>query len=126
MDYSSVKSVHVVLAIFSVILYVVRAGASINNSWIPSKAYRVMTHLIDTLLLGFGVSLAYMLSITPFTSPWFAWKLVAIVAYVLCGLVVMKGKTKQIKEVAMILSLALIVYILALAVNKDPYQLRFF
>ena len=38
----------------------------------------------------------------------------------------MKGKTKRIKGYAMAMSLILVVYILMLAINKDPLDLKFF
>lgn len=126
MDYTTVKYIHIALAIASILFFLVRAGASINRSRSPSMGFRVLTHLIDTALLGFGATLAFMLSISPFTSPWFAWKLAAILAYVVCGVVVMKGKSKRVKEIGMVLSLALIAYIFILAINKDPYNLTIF
>jgi len=126
MDYFALKNSHIALAIVSVILFLIRAGASINRSRKPSKAFRVFAHLVDTLLLGLGVYLAYMLSINPFQTPWLAVKLVAIVAYIGCGTLVMKGKSRRTKEFAMMLSLILIAYIFMLAMSKNPFDVRIF
>ena len=126
MEYLALKISHITLAITSIVLFLVRAGASINRSNPPSMRFRILAHLVDTLLLGFGVALAYTLAINPLYTPWLGIKLVAIAAYIGCGTLVMKGKTKRIKGYAMAMSLILVVYILMLAINKDPLDLNIF
>ena len=126
MDYLFLKHTHVALAMVSVILFFLRAGTSLYRSRMPSLAFRVLAHLIDTLLLGFGVVLAYKLSISPLSTPWFAAKIIAIASYIGCGTVVMKGKSTQIKAVALAFSLVLIVSIICLAFNKDINGLNIF
>lgn len=120
MEYLALKNTHITLAISSVFLFVIRAGASISASVVPSKMYRVTTHLIDTALLSAGVMLAYMLSINPLDTPWLAAKLCAVAAYIVFGTVVMKSKRRRIKQLAMALSVTLMVYIFAVATSKDP------
>ena len=126
MEYLALKNSHITLAIISIVLFLVRAGASINRSKPPSIRFRILAHLVDTLLLGLGVALAYMLAINPLYTPWLGIKLVAIAGYIGCGTLVMKGKTKRIKGYAMAMSLILVVYILMLAINKDPLDLKIF
>jgi len=119
MSYLALKHFHVTLAIVSVVLFIARAGASIYRSKKPAPLFRAVTHLVDVLLLGIGVTLAYMLSISPFNTPWFAAKLLAVVAYIICGTVVMKGSKRQAKALAMVLSVALLAYIVTTALTKD-------
>lgn len=92
----------------------------------PSLTFRVIAHVVDTLLLGLGVVLAYMLSISPLSTPWFAAKIIAIAAYIGCGTVVMKGSNLQIKAFALGLSLLLIISIVWLAINKEISGLNIF
>ena len=125
MTYFVLKHLHVTLAVVSVVLYLIRAGASINRSRMPSLTFRVITHFVDTLLLGLGLTLAYKLFINPLDTPWLAMKLLAILAYIVCGTVVMKAKKKQVKIHAMLLSLILIAYIFTIALTKDPFNIRF-
>lgn len=126
MDYLVLKHIHVALAMASVSLFILRAGASICRSRMPSLTFRVIAHVIDTLLLGLGVGLAYMMSISPLSTPWFAAKIIAIAAYIGSGTVVMKGSNLQIKAFALGLSLLLIVSIVWLAINKETSGLNIF
>lgn len=124
MGYFVLKNLHITLAIVSFVLFLIRAGASINRSRSPSLMFRVVAHLIDTMLLGLGVTLAYMLSINPLDTPWLAAKIFAILAYIACGTVVMRAKKMQVKIFAMVLSLALIAYVFTIALTKDPLNLQ--
>ena len=126
MEYILLKHIHITLAVVSVVLYLTRAVVSLSRSRTPSLTYRVITHLVDTLLLGLGVTLAYKLFINPLDTPWLAMKLLAILAYIVCGTVVMKGKKRQVKLLAMVLSLVLIAYIFTIALTKDPFNFRLF
>lgn len=126
MEYFVLKHIHVTLAVVSVVLYLIRAALSLSRSRTPSLPFRVITHLVDTLLLGLGVTLAYKLFINPLDTPWLAMKLLAILAYIVCGTVVMKGKKRQVKLHAMVLSLVLIAYIFTIALTKDPFNFRLF
>lgn len=126
MDYLVLKHTHMALAMASVFLFLLRAGASIYRSRMPSLTFRVIAHVVDTLLLGLGVVLAYMLSISPLSTPWFAAKIIAIAAYIGCGTVVMKGSNLQIKAFALGLSLLLIISIVWLAINKEISGLNIF
>ena len=126
MEYFVLKHIHVTLAVVSVVLYLIRAALSLSRSRTSSLTFRVITHLVDTLLLGLGVTLAYKLFINPLDTPWLAMKLLAILAYIVCGSVVMKGKKRQVKLLAMVLSLVLIAYIFTIALTKDPFNFRLF
>lgn len=121
MDYLAIKNAHVSLAILSVALFLVRAAVSINKGRLTSRAFRIIAHTIDTCLLALGGVLVYMLSLNPFTTPWLALKLTAIVAYIVCGAAVIKGRRRWVKVLALGCSLALVAYIVFLAVYKNPW-----
>ncbi len=121
MAYVALKYFHVTLAVASVILFLVRAEASVNRSRMPSTRFRVLAHLVDTLLLGLGIALVYRLSLNPLHTPWLAAKLLAIAAYIGFGTVVMKAKNKQIKKLALVSALVLIACIFLVAIFKNPF-----
>lgn len=124
MDYLLLKNSHAGLAIVSVFLFLVRAGLVINYGVRPSFAFRLLVHAIDTALLILGGILAYMLMLNPFAVTWFGLKLLAIALYIILGIVVMKNKDRRVKEMALVLSLVIVVYIFILAINKNPFDLR--
>ena len=120
MDYLVIKNAHASLAALSVTLFLVRAAVSIQQGRLTSRAFRIIAHTIDTCLLVLGGLLAYMLSLNPFATTWLALKLIAIVAYIICGVIVIKSKRRWSKVLALGCSMALVAYIVTLAIYKSP------
>jgi uncharacterized membrane protein SirB2 len=53
--------------------------------------------------------------------PWIVAKLVALVVYILVGMVaITRGPTKQIRVVAWVAAMGVFLYIVAVAVRKSP------
>ena len=83
MDYLVLKHAHAGLAYLSVTLFAVRAALSYAKpALLQGKALRIAPHLIDTLLLAAGVTLAVLAGFSPHKQPWLAAKLVALLAYI--------------------------------------------
>lgn len=122
MDYLVIKNTHVSLAVLSVALFLVRAAVSIHKGRMTSRAFRIIAHSIDTGLLVLGGVLVYMLSINPFTTPWLVLKLAAIVAYIICGALVIKSRQRWVKVVALGCSMGLVGCIVTLAIYKSPWS----
>ncbi|AOV15991.1 hypothetical protein BJI67_01905 [Acidihalobacter aeolianus] len=82
---------------------------------------RVLPHVIDTVLLVSGIWLALRLRLSPFQHPWFAAKLVAVVAYVILGAVALRrGRTRTVRTLAWFAALAVFIYIASVALSHRP------
>jgi uncharacterized membrane protein SirB2 len=121
--YAIVKFIHVSCVILSLSGFAVRGFLKVVYDRVPSRfAYRVLPHLIDTLLLGSAVVLAVLARQYPFVSPWVTAKVVALLVYIGLGILLMRLSLDPRRR-ALLYGLALLsgVYIVLVALSKNPF-----
>ncbi|MGM8060665.1 SirB2 family protein [Vogesella indigofera] len=120
MDYLVLKHAHAGLAYLSVTLFAARAALSyVRPALLQGKALRIAPHLIDTLLLAAGVTLAVLAGFSPHQQPWLAAKLVALLAYIALGSIGLKKlHGSPWRAVVLALALAMPLYMIAVAKTK--------
>jgi len=123
MVWTLVKQLHVALALLTAASFAVRGYWMLARSpHLQAPAARWLPHVVDSLLFLTGIAMAVALSVSPLTQPWFAAKLVAIVVYILLGLIALKrGRTYRHRAIAFTLSLAVLAYVFAVALSRDPW-----
>jgi len=116
-----VKAIHVSCVILSFSGFLLRGlwmmfdSALLGNKWV-----KIIPHIVDTTLLVSALFLVYALGISVFENDWLLAKIIALVVYVLLGTVALKrGKTKQIRMVALVLSIMTFLYIVSVALTKS-------
>jgi uncharacterized membrane protein SirB2 len=88
---------------------------------LQARFVRIAPHVVDTVLLASALWLAWSLGQMPFLSGWTTAKLLALVAYIGLGTVALKrGRTKQLRVAAFAGALAVVAYIVSVAVTRDP------
>jgi uncharacterized membrane protein SirB2 len=119
--YAAVKQLHVAAVALSGALFLLRGVWMIADSpRLKARWVRVVPHVNDTVLLVAGVYLATLVGL----QPWIVAKLVALVVYILIGMVaITRGPTKPIRVVAWVAALGVFLYIVAVALRKDPLPL---
>jgi len=97
--YFLIKHLHMSAAALSITLFVVRAWWSVQeSSRLNARWVKVLPHLIDTALLGLGVTLMVLLSVWPWQLPWLGAKLLALLAYIGIGTIAIKrGATPTVR-----------------------------
>lgn len=122
MSYYALKHLHMTFAVLSGALFLLRGLWMLAESrHLQQRWVRIAPHAIDTLLLASAVGLAVWSSQYPGQSPWLTAKLVALVAYIGLGTVALKrGRTRQVRALAFGGALACFIYILMVAVTKNP------
>ena len=114
------KEFHVALAYVTVAGFVVRGLLSLADSPLRNRTWmRVAPHVIDTLLLAFGIGLAVSMSLSPFANSWLMAKIVGLVAYVGFGVMAMRARSRQLKIFGFIAAIACVGYIFAVAYSKQ-------
>jgi uncharacterized membrane protein SirB2 len=121
MIYAAVKQLHVAAVVVSWALFFLRGAWMIADSpRLEARWVRVVPHVNDTVLLLAGVYLATLVGL----EPWIVAKLVALVAYILIGMVaITRGKTKAVRIAAWIAAQCIFLYIVAVALRKNPVPL---
>lgn len=122
MDYSALKAIHVTTAILSISGFAARGALMLAGSaLLKTRFARIAPHVIDTVLLGSAVGLAWMSAQYPFMLPWLTAKVLALLSYIGLGSVALsRGKTRAVRAVAFALALCAALYIVSVAVLRTP------
>ncbi|WP_241504087.1 SirB2 family protein [Pelagibaculum spongiae] len=124
MLYLTLKQLHIAFAVTSIGLFALRWLVSLSvRRWLQHPFFRVLPHLIDTLLLAFAIALCLILQQYPIAQDWLTAKVVALVVYVLLGYVAIKGgKNFTQRFIAGIASLVVAGYIVGVAIYHNPWS----
>ncbi|MEO6986358.1 MAG: SirB2 family protein [Paralcaligenes sp.] len=119
MNYFVIKQLHMSAAVLSIIFFVVRAYWSVTSSGLLARRLvKILPHVVDTVLLGCGVILTFMLG---GLQPWIIAKLVALVLYIGIGTIAIKrGKTAGTRGAAALIAIAVFFYIVGVAIRHNP------
>jgi uncharacterized membrane protein SirB2 len=121
-DYNVLKSLHIGAVYLSGALFISRGlGMLTGGNWHLRGVWRVLPHLVDSVLLLAAVGLLIWLSDYPLREPWLITKLVALLVYIGLGTVALKsGKTHRIRVGSFAAALMVYVYIIGVAVTRSP------
>lgn len=119
MNYYAFKHLHVTAAVLSILFFIIRAYWSVSGSaLLQTRVVKILPHVIDTILLIFGVILAAMIGPS---QPWILAKIVALVFYIGVGTIAIKrGKTPRSRAIAAVIAVAIFLYIVGVAINHNP------
>jgi uncharacterized membrane protein SirB2 len=121
MGYALAKQLHLATVALSWGLFFVRGLWMIADSpRLATRWVRVVPHVNDTVLLVAAIYLATFHGL----QPWIVAKLVALVAYILIGIVALRrGPTRPVRIAAWVVAQLVFLYIVAVAVTKNPLPL---
>jgi uncharacterized membrane protein SirB2 len=115
------KALHVALAYLTIAGFVVRGIWALTDSPLRREKWvRIAPHLVDTLLLTFGVILAFQLSQSPL-SGWLGAKLLGLVAYIGFGVVTMRAPDRRLQIAGFAGALLAVIYVFAVAFTREPW-----
>ena len=116
------KHLHMTLAVLSISLFTLRfIWTFANSSKLQAKWVKIAPHIIDTLLLIFGVVMAVQYSINPIEKLWFGEKLLAVVAYIFTGYFTLKlARNKPMQIIGYLGAMGWVMLIVRLAMSREP------
>lgn len=121
--YSGTKYVHISCVSLSVSLFTARGVWVIATHRRLWRWLRIVPHIVDTLLLASGLTMAFLIHQYPFfNSDWLTAKVVGLFAYIALGTLLFRGPSDQRWRVtAVLLALLTFAYIVSVALTKQPY-----
>lgn len=121
MDYTIVKLVHVSAVVISIAGFALRGAASLAGAaWVQHRPARTVPHVVDTVLLGSAILLAWIAALNPLQVPWLAAKIIGLLLYIVIGVVALRPKLPwRVRAVAYGAALACALQIIAIAVTKS-------
>jgi uncharacterized membrane protein SirB2 len=122
MTYAALKHLHVVCVVLSGLGFSLRGWWMLNDSpWLQARPARVAPHVIDSVLLGSALVMAWQSSQYPFAQGWLTAKFFGLLAYILCGTMALKrARTKGRRVVFLVLALLAFAYIVGVALTRNP------
>lgn len=123
MDYLLLKHLHQGAVLLSVTGFFVRGAAGLAGAaWVRGRAARTLPHMVDTVLLGSAVPMAWMIGLNPLDAPWLLTKILGLVAYVLLGMVALRPKVPRgVRAAAWFAALVTVGWIVSVAMTKSPW-----
>jgi len=122
MSYQLLKYLHVSCVALSGMGFVLRGAWMLGNSpYLQHRLTRTLPHLIDSLLLGSALSLAWLSHQYPFVQGWLTAKFCGLLVYILCGSIALKrGRSRSIRACFLVLALLAYAYIVSVALTRQP------
>lgn len=120
--YDIIKLVHLGSVILSISGFLLRGyWMMIESPLLQTKPAKVLPHIIDTCLLASALIMVYMSAQYPFVQTWLTVKVFALIVYIILGSIALKrGKTRQIRMLAWVLSILVFAYIVLVALTRTP------
>ena len=122
MNYFLLKHLHVTCVVISIILFVLRGSLELlGRPWRHWLVLRVVPHVIDTLLLGTALWMAWRIGQYPFVHGWLTAKVLALLAYIVFGMRALGKSTPQAQRLPFFLgALVSVGYIVGVALTHSP------
>lgn len=120
--YEIIKLVHLGSVILSISGFLLRGyWMMIESPLLQTKPAKVLPHIVDTCLLASALIMVYMSAQYPFVQTWLTVKVFALIVYIILGSIALKrGKTRQIRMLAWVLSILVFAYIVLVALSRTP------
>jgi uncharacterized membrane protein SirB2 len=117
--YLALKNAHIIFIIISILLFNYRFLLKSLNKSIP-KSIKIIPHINDTFLLISGISMAYIVGFNPLENPWLMAKIIALVLYIVFGMLALKKSGIQ-SIIGYIMATLMIIFMVFTAINKAPF-----
>lgn len=125
--YEMLKLAHVASVVISGSLFVYRyARLSMHPDQPLPKALKVLPHINDTVLLSCAIGMLTLIGLNPFTTPWLLAKIVALVLYIVLGMICMRslpGSRRQ--AVSFVAAISVFAYIVLVGLSKQAIPLAY-
>ena len=120
-SYPLLKYLHIACVVLSGAGFVLRGLWMMRSSPILGRRWvRVVPHVVDTVLLASAIALAATSGQYPFAQGWLTAKIIGLIAYIVLGtLALNRGRTRGIRLRAFCGALAVLAYIVAVALTKS-------
>ena len=117
-----IKTVHIATAFISITGFTIRGIWMFRDSpRLQQKWVKVAPHFNDSVLLLSAIILAFQLNQAPFVQVWLTAKVLGLLLYIGLGMVALRlGKTKRVKALAFLSAIVVFVYIVLVALTKNP------
>lgn len=119
LSYSAFKHSHMLFIAISILLFQYRFLLKSLRKNIP-KILKIIPHINDTLLLISAIALVYMSGFNPLNQPWLLAKIIALILYVVFGIMAMKSSGSK-SVIGYVLATFAFAFMVMTAIQKTPF-----
>jgi len=118
-----IKPVHVGCALLTLCFFAWRGVMQFRDPAFTGRLWvRRTAESVDTLLFVTGVTLVWMTGQLPWQEMWLAAKLVALLGYILLGMVAFHwSNSRAVKMVSWIAAMVTYVFMVSVALSRNPW-----
>jgi uncharacterized membrane protein SirB2 len=124
-NFQAILHLHVGCVILSGSLFLARGLMRLRGLALANhRALRILSYLIDTILLGAAIALTLIIHQYPFANAWLTVKLGSLLLYILLGSIALKrARTSRVRLAAFVAALATYGFIVSVALSRNPLGL---
>ena len=121
MSYLALKHLHVTCVVLSGLGFALRGWWMLAGSpLLKARLAKVVPHVVDTVLLGSALVMAWQSGQYPFAQGWLTAKFFGLLAYIVCGTMALKrARTRGRRAVFLALALLAYAYIVGVALTRN-------
>jgi uncharacterized membrane protein SirB2 len=121
MSFVLLKYIHITCATLTISLYCLRGIWMMRESTLFNHRWsRRIPPIIDSTLLLTGIYMTTQIQQYPFTDNWLTAKILALLAYIIIGIVGFRARTKKMRTTAWLIAIMIFVYIALVARTHNP------
>lgn len=119
--YAILKHTHLTALLISFTLFFIRGILMMRESNASNnRVFLIAPHIVNLILIGTGICLAVVLHLNPTDQPWLTVKLIALVVYIVLGVLTFKHSSMATRKALWISALIVFAFIISVAINKNP------
>ena len=120
--YAEVKLAHMIFAAGSIGLFALRGALTVLAARpLKHPIWKVLPHIVDTLLLTMGIWLAVMLRLNPFQVTWLGVKILCVIGYIILGVLAFRlQRPRWLRLGVFTAAILMFSFIVSIAVLQDP------
>jgi uncharacterized membrane protein SirB2 len=123
--YSGLRALHIGAATASGALFLMRALAVnlAGATWPMTRPVRILSYLVDTVLLAAAIALTTIIHQYPLADGWLSAKLLLLILYILLGYRALRGPSRAARLVCLVAAVVVFLFIVSVAHAHDPLGL---
>jgi uncharacterized membrane protein SirB2 len=115
------KHLHLFALALSFSLFFLRGMLMISSAKAAkARFFNIAPHILNTILIASGITLAVTLHLSPGEQPWLIAKLAALVVYIATGILAFKHKNKLVRICLWCVSIFIFGFMISVAHSKNP------
>ncbi|HKT32751.1 MAG TPA: SirB2 family protein [Gammaproteobacteria bacterium] len=116
-----VRLAHIIFAGGSIALFALRGGFTVMAARpLPQRIWKLLPHIVDSVLLAMGIWLAVLLRLNPLHVTWLGVKILCVIGYIVLGVLAFRlQRPRWLRFTLFAGAILLFAFIVSIAIFQD-------